>query len=482
MYPELFLFIDGIRYGVESRAQERVINPATAETIGMLPLAGEADLQMALEAADRAFKTWRLVPAAERCRILRNAAGLLRQRAGELALRLTLEQGKPLRDAAAEFIGAAEIFEWYEEEGRRAYGRVIPGRAVGLRQIVIREPIGPVAAFSPWNFPVITSARKIAASLAAGCTCILKPSEETPSSVLAVASILEEVGLPAGVLNIVFGVPEKVSTTLVRSPLVRKVSLTGSTRVGRELARLAAEGPKPATMELGGHAPVIVAADVDARVAARLSAMARFRNAGQTCIAPTRFYAHKSIAADFVEGFVEQVKTIKLGDGRDDDVTMGPLANARRVETIGELVDDAVQKGAKVAHGAKRAGNRGYFYEPTVLVDVPVDARIMSEEPFGPVAIINSYDDLDGVIREANGLPYGLAAYVFSNSDPLLARLVRDIEAGAIGINSFGVSLPEAPFGGVKSSGYGTEGGYEGLDSYLVTKYVNHALMPQPGA
>ncbi|MBN9250649.1 MAG: NAD-dependent succinate-semialdehyde dehydrogenase, partial [Mesorhizobium sp.] len=462
MYPELFLFIDGARHGVEGRAHEAVINPATGETIGMLPLAGEADLQMALEAADRAFKTWRLVPAAERCRILRNAAGLLRARAGELALRLTLEQGKPLRDAAAEYVGAAEIFEWYEEEGRRAYGRVIPGRAVGLRQIVLQEPIGPVAAFSPWNFPVITSARKIAASLAAGCTCILKPSEETPSSVLAVASILEEVGLPPGVLNIVFGVPEKVSTTLVRSPLVRKVSLTGSTRVGRELARLAAEGPKPATMELGGHAPVIVAGDVDASVAARLSAMARFRNAGQTCIAPTRFYAHKSIAAKFVEGFVEQVKTIKLGDGREDDVTMGPLANARRVETISELVDDAVQKGAKVAHGAKRAGNRGYFYEPTVLVDVPGDARIMSEEPFGPVAIINSYDDLDSVIGEANGLPYGLAAYVFSNSDPLLARLVRDIEAGAVGINSFGVSLPEAPFGGVKSSGYGSEGGYEG--------------------
>jgi succinate-semialdehyde dehydrogenase/glutarate-semialdehyde dehydrogenase len=235
-------------------------------------------------------------------------------------------------------------------------------------------------------------------------------------------------------------------------------------------------------MELGGHAPVIVAGDVDAGVAARLSAMARFRNAGQTCIAPTRFYAHKSISAKFVEGFVEQVKTIKLGDGREEEVTMGPLANARRVETISELVDDAVQKGAKVAHGAKRAGNRGYFYEPTVLVDVPGDARIMSEEPFGPVAIINSYDDLDSVIREANGLPYGLAAYVFSNSDPLLSRLVRDIEAGAIGINSFGVSLPEAPFGGVKSSGYGSEGGYEGLDSYLVTKYVNHALMPQSGS
>lgn len=449
-----------------------VINPASGETVGEIPVATIADLDNALDAAGSAYRSWRKVSAFDRYAILRRAAALMRERALGIAHLMTLEQGKPVADSMAEVHGAADIFDWYAEEGRRAYGRIIPSRTSGVRSLVFREPIGPVAVFTPWNFPITIPARKIAAALAAGCSCIAKPAEETPSPTLAIAQALADAGLPDGVLNIVLGVPDQISTHLIASPVIKKISFTGSTRVGKHLAKLAAEGVKPATLELGGHAPTIVFADADVEKAAEMTARSKYRNAGQICITPTRFYLHEAIHDRFVARFREVAASLRLGDGLDPQTQMGPLANVRRIDAMESLVSDAKRCGARIELGGERHGERGYFWRPTILTDVPNEARIMNEEPFGPVAATRRFKDFDEVVAEANRLPFGLSAYAFTRDTTTATRIGDELESGMVGINHMVLTTPETPFGGVKESGYGSEGGPEGLDSYLVTKFV----------
>lgn len=473
-YPDLRLFIAG-EWQAGDRARLPVINPATEEVLGELPLATQADLDSALSAAASSFKTWRAVPPQERGRILKRAADLLRERVEEIATIATLEQGKTLAETRIEVGMSANIFEWYAEEGRRAYGRVLPQRAPGLRMTVLKEPVGPVAGFAPWNFPLGNPARKIGAALAAGCSCIMKPAEETPASALAITQALVDAGLPAGVLSVVFGDPAEVSSYLLASPVIRKITFTGSVPVGKQLMKLAAEGMKRTTMELGGHAPVLVFDDVDVEAVLDMCVMAKYRNAGQVCVSPTRFYIHESIYERFVEGFTARVKRLPVGNGLDPDVRMGPLAHPRRITAMQTLIPEALQHGARLCAGGERLNRKGYFWAPTVLADVPNSARIMNEEPFGPVAVLNPFSDLDAVMEQANRLPYGLAAFAFTNSSRMVNLVGEQLEAGMVGINSFQISVPDSPFGGVKESGHGSEEGIEGLEGCLVTKFVSEA-------
>ena len=472
-YTELNLLIGGEWATGGGREVLPVINPATEEVLGELPLATRADLDQALCAARDAYPAWRAMPPHERGRILKRAAALLRERADHIARIATMEEGKTLAEARIEAGMAAEIFEWYAEEGRRAYGRVLPQRASGVRMTVLKEPVGPVAGFAPWNFPLGNPARKIGAPLAAGCTCILKPAEETPGSALEVARALLDAGLPKGVLSVVFGVPAMISEHLITSPIIRAVHFTGSIPVGKQLTKLAAEGMKRTTMELGGHGPVLVFDDVDVEQVLDMSVTAKFRNAGQVCVSPTRFYVHQDIYAKFVEGFARRARALKVGDGLVEGVQMGPLAHPRRLEAMSGLLADARQHGATLQAGGERISGKGYFWQPTVLSDIPENARIMNEEPFGPVALINSFATFEEAILRANRLPYGLAAYAFSRSSRTVNLLGEQLEAGMIGINSFQISVPESPFGGIKESGHGSEEGIEGLETCLVTKFVN---------
>jgi succinate-semialdehyde dehydrogenase / glutarate-semialdehyde dehydrogenase len=474
-YAELGLFIGGEWLGAEGRKTSAVINPATEEVIGQLPHASTADLDRALAEADKGFKLWRAVFPDQRGKILKRTADLMRERAEEIARIATTESGKSIHETRVEVQMSANIFEWFAEEGRRAYGRVLPQRAPGTRLAIVKEPVGPVAAFAPWNFPIGNPARKIGAALGAGCSCILKPAEETPAAGLAVARCLADAGLPAGVLSIVYGVPAEISTHLLASPIVRKVSFTGSIPVGKHLMKLAAEGMKRTTMELGGHAPVLVFDDVDVEKVLDACAVAKYRNAGQVCVSPTRFYVHEKIYNKFVEGFAARAKAVPVGDGIDEKNKMGPLVHSRRLAAIEALVDDARSAGAHVQAGGARLKSPGYFYAPTVLSDVPDKARIMNEEPFGPVAVINSFSDYDSVIKAANRLPYGLAAFAFTNSAHRAKLVGEQLEAGMVGVNTFAISVPESPFGGVKESGHGSEEGIEGLEACLVTKFISEA-------
>ena len=474
-YPELSLLIGGEWVSGGEREHIPVVNPATEEVLGQLPLATHADLDLALAAARDAFPAWRAKPPHERGRILKRAADLLRERIDDIARIATQEEGKTLAETRIEVGMAADIFEWYAEEGRRAYGRVLPQRASGVRMTVLKEPVGPVAGFAPWNFPLGNPARKIGAPLAAGCTCILKPAEETPASALEVARALLDAGLPKGVLSVVFGVPAMVSEHLISSPIIRAIHFTGSVPVGKQLTKLAADGMKRTTMELGGHGPVLVFEDVDLEQVLDLAVAAKFRNAGQVCVSPTRFYVHQAIYSKFVEGFTKRTRALKVGDGLIDGMQMGPLAHPRRLEAMASLLSDARKHGAKFHTGGERIAGKGYFFQPTVLSDVPEAARIMNEEPFGPVALINSFASFEEAITRANRLPFGLAAYAFSRSARTVNLLGEQIEAGMIGINSFQISVPESPFGGVKASGHGSEEGTEGLETCLVTKFVNQS-------
>ncbi|MGH9688274.1 MAG: NAD-dependent succinate-semialdehyde dehydrogenase [Candidatus Acidiferrales bacterium] len=474
-YAELGLFIGGEWVAAGDRKTSPVINPATEEAIGRVPHATNADLDRALQAAEKGFQTWRAVFPDQRGKIMKKAAELLRSRSEEIARIATTESGKRIAETRIEVQMSANIFEWYAEEGRRAYGRVLPQRAPGTRLAIIKEPVGPVAAFAPWNFPLGNPARKIGAALGAGCSVILKPAEETPASALAVARCLMEAGLPEGVLSIVFGVPAEISTYLLASPIIRKISFTGSIPVGKHLMKLAAEGMKRTTMELGGHAPVLVFDDVDVDQVLDACVAAKYRNAGQVCVSPTRFYAHEKIYNRFVEGFAARAKAVQVGDGLDENNQMGPLIHARRLVAIEGFLADAKQHGAKVQAGGARLHSPGYFYAPTVLSDVPNSARIMNEEPFGPIAVLNSFSDFDAVIREANRLPYGLAAFAFTGSAHRTKLLGEKLEAGMVGVNTFAISVPESPFGGVKESGHGSEEGIEGLEACLVTKFISEA-------
>ncbi|MDR5761496.1 NAD-dependent succinate-semialdehyde dehydrogenase [Caballeronia sp. LZ035] len=469
-YPNTQLYIDGAwRNGSRDTA---VINPASEAEIGRLALAGESELAQAADAAARGFKEWRKVSPYERSKIMRRAAQIIRERAADIAAIMTMEQGKPLGEARIETLSAADIIEWFAEEGRRTYGRVIPSRADAVRQIVTREPVGPVAAFTPWNFPINQAVRKVSAALAAGCSVVLKGPEETPASCAALVQAYADAGVPAGVINLVFGVPADVSKYLIAHPVIRKISFTGSTPVGKLLASMAGEHMKRVTMELGGHAPAIVFKDADIPRAAKMLAGAKFRNAGQVCISPTRFLVEEAVYEEFVHHFVATASAVKVGNGLEDGVQMGPLANGRRLEAMERLVADAREHGAKVLTGGERVGREGYFFAPTVLTDVPMSARIMTEEPFGPIAPIASFSSYDEVIAEANRLPYGLAAYGYTSSAATSAAFADDIESGMVSINHHGLGMPETPFGGVKDSGYGSEGGSEAMEAYLVTKFV----------
>ena len=471
---DLALFIDGAWAAGEGRDAMPVLNPATAQTIADLPKASAADLAAALDAAQRAFPLWRATDVDARATILRKTAQLLRDRADHIATLMTMEQGKPLAESRSEVMGAAQMFDWCAEDSRRMYGRTLV-RPSGQRSMVLQQPVGPVAIFTPWNFPLYLMAKKMAAALAVGCSVIAKPAEETPGCTTALIRALADAGLPAGVAQLVFGDPAMISSTLIASPVIRKISFTGSTAVGKQLMRLCADSVTQSTMELGGHAPVLVFADCDLEKTLDMVVPQKFRNAGQVCVSPTRFFVEASIHDAFVRGFAERTASVTIGNGMDAGTKMGPLANARRPDAITALVDDAVAKGATVAAGGSREKGPGNFFRPTLLAGVPAEADIMQVEPFGPVAVTRAFESYDEVIAAANNTPFGLAAFAFTQ-DVRRANLIGDaLEAGMVGINSFAISGADTPFGGVKQSGYGSEGGPEGLASYCVTKAVHVA-------
>ena len=472
-YPDLRLYIDGRWKAADG---QQVYNPATDAAIGIVPHAVRGDLDDALAAAERGLAIWRKVAPARRAAHILDAARLIRERAEAIAVAITMEQGKPLAQARAEIGAACDVIEWEANEGRRLYGRIIPSEP-GMRHMVSRQPIGVVAAFTPWNFPISSPARKVAGSLSAGCSVILKAAEETPAGAVELVRAFHDSGIPPGVVNLVFGVPSEISEYLISKPSIRLVTLTGSIPVGKRLAELAGRHMKPSIMELGGHCPVIVCEDADPIAAASLSVSAKARNAGQVCVSPTRFYVHDSIYEDFTRAFVERAGALNVGDGLDASTDMGPLANSRRLDAVETLVADARVKGARVLLGGNRIGNRGNFFPMTVLADVPGDSRAMSEEPFGPIAIINPISNLDDAIENANALPFGLAAYAFTRSAEYADRLADGVEVGNLSINHFVASSAENPFGGVKESGYGREGGTEGLECYTVVKNVSHKTM-----
>ncbi|RJG02595.1 NAD-dependent succinate-semialdehyde dehydrogenase [Noviherbaspirillum sedimenti] len=474
-YPALALYIAGEWLEKGSRASEPVIDPATGDVIGEVPHATPQDVEAALQAADASFKTWRLVAPVERGRILRTAAAWLRARTDELAPVVTLESGKPLADSVREITVAAEMFDWAAEEGRRAYGRIIPPRVQGMRQMATLEPVGPVAAFSGWNAPGITPSRKIAGALAAGCSIVIKPSEETPAIALAIARALEESGLPKGVLNMVFGNPGRISTQLLESPITRLVTFTGSTAIGKSLGEMAMRTLKRVTLELGGHAPVLVFGDADPQAAAAAIITAKLRNAGQICTSPTRMYVHESIYAAFVKSMGDHARAWRVGNGFDKSTQMGPLANVRRLQAIERMVADAADRGIRIEAGGKRIGDKGFFWQPTILDNFNNDCLAANVEPFGPLAMVRPFDSFDGAIAEANRLPFGLASYVFTNDIRTASRASDAIESGVVCINHCQASLPETPFGGVKDSGIGSEGGIEGLREFMQVKYVSQA-------
>ncbi|MGH8856470.1 MAG: NAD-dependent succinate-semialdehyde dehydrogenase [Polaromonas sp.] len=471
-YEELSLYIDGEFIRGEGRREQEVFNPATGEIVGSLPHATRADLDRALAAAQRAFESWHSVSPMDKGAILRKVGELSRARAKEIGRNITLDQGKPLAEAVGEVMRCADHCDWHAEECRRIYGRVIPPRLPNVRQFVLREPIGVCAAFTPWNFPYNQAIRKIAAAIAAGCTIIIKGPEDSPSAVVAIARLFHEAGLPPGVLNVVWGVPHEVSEHLISSPIVRKISFTGSVPVGKQLAALAGMHMKRVTMELGGHSPVIVCDDADIERAATMLSTLKFSNAGQVCVSPTRFYIQEKAWDRFMARFTEVSRGIKVGAGLDAGTTMGPLAHARRVTAMAEFVEDAAARGARIELGGERLGERGNFYAPTIISTPPEDAKIMQSEPFGPVAACVPFKDLDEAIRRANSLPYGLSSYAFTGSSKNALRIQNGIEAGMVNINHFGQALPETPFGGIKDSGMGSEGGTETFDGYLVTKFV----------
>ena len=474
IYGDLKLFIDGKWIGVDEREVcSPVVNPATGETLAQLPHATLADIDVALETSQKAFTVWKAMTAYDRSRILKRTADILRERSEQIATKLTMEQGKPLFEARYELASSADYFEWFGEEARRVYGRTILPRRPGVHQLVKKEPIGPVAAFSPWNFPAITPTRKVAAALAAGCSVILKPGEECPATAIEIAKALDDAGLPPGVLNVLFGEPATISQRLIESPVIRKVSFTGSVPVGRHLSQLAGQWLKPISLELGGHAPVLVFADADLERAAKILAAGKFRGTGQICLSPTRFLVQREVHEEFLALFVAATKALKIGNGLDEDTQVGPLSNERRIHAIDELVADARQCGASVLTGGKRLEGPGLFYEPTILSDVPDEAKVLTEEPFGPIAAVLPFDTFEEAIAEANRLPYGLAAYIFTESGRTAIRAQDALEAGMIGINHTQMIVTELPFGGIKDSGQGSEGGAEGIQGYLTTKFIS---------
>ncbi|WP_201829737.1 NAD-dependent succinate-semialdehyde dehydrogenase [Microvirga zambiensis] len=474
-YPDTQLLIDGTWRPAARGGVIPVLDPATGETIGTVAHASREDLDAALIAVEKGFATWSGLSAYDRSTIMRRAADILRARKDQIAWIMTREQGKPLAEAKGEIGAGADIIDWFAEEARRTYGQIIPARAPGVMQMAVKLPVGPVAAFTPWNFPINQVVRKLSAALATGCSIIVKAPEETPASPAELIRAFVEAGVPEGVVNLVYGNPAEISEYLIAHPVIRKMSFTGSTPVGKQLAALAGLHMKRSTMELGGHAPAIVFDDADLQKAVKVLAASKFRNAGQVCVSPTRFLIQDASFAPFLDAFTEAAKGIKVGNGLEDGVQMGPLANERRIPALESLIQDAVERGAQVKAGGRRIGNKGNFFEPTILANVPKDARLMNEEPFGPVAIVNPFSTLDDAIAEANRLPFGLASYAFTGSTDTAHQLGTRVEAGMTTINHNGLALPELPFGGIKDSGYGSEGGSDAVEPYLVTKLVTQS-------
>ena len=469
-YPRIGLHIDG-QWIYDRPACTEVVNPSNEIALGGVPGATPEDLALALSAAERGFRVWRDTPPLQRAQVMLRACALVRERAEAIAQIITLEQGKPIADARNEVVRATAFIEWDAAEAQRLYGSIVPA-GPQMQQMILKFPIGPVAAFTPWNVPLGSPARKISGALAAGCSVIIKAAEETPGTACAIVQCFIDAGLPPGVLNLVFGNPALISSTLIASPVIRMVTFTGSVAVGKHLTQLAAAVMKPVLMELGGHAPVLIGADVDAAALGRLAGSAKMRLAGQVCASPTRFIIHRKSYAAFVDAFARVASELRVGDGFESGVQMGPLINDRRLQAIDALVQDAVACGARVAAGGKRVGERGFFYAPTVLADVPAQAQAMSTEPFGPLALCVPVDDLDEGIALANSLSVGLSAYAFTNSLEEAERLTRELECGTLSINHFGMPGTDTPFGGVKESGIGREGGPQSLEAYTSTKTV----------
>lgn len=469
-YAPLALYVDGSF--IDDRPGEEVTNPANGDVLGHLPHATEGDMDLALQSAAKAFESWRWSSPLERSRILRRVAELIREKADDIARDLTRDQGKPFAEARQEVVNAADHAEWHAEECRRIYGRIVPSRDANVRQAVVRQPVGVCAAFTPWNFPLNQALRKMSAALASGCTLVIKPAEDAPSAVVALARLFSEAGLPRGCLNVVWGIPSRVSDYLIRSPIVRKVSFTGSVPVGKQLASLAGAHMKRMTMELGGHSPVLIFEDADLEQTIPLLARLKALNAGQVCMAPSRFYVQESIRNQFTERFASAFSARVMGDGLDPSTTMGPLAHSRRVQAMKEFVADAVKSGASLIAGGEAPKGKGNFFPPTVLAGAPDTSKIMREEPFGPVVPITTFKTAEEVVSRANSLPFGLASYVFTQSLKTSHYASMRLEAGMVSVNHFGIALPETPLGGVKDSGIGSEGGSETFDAYTTTKFV----------
>jgi succinate-semialdehyde dehydrogenase/glutarate-semialdehyde dehydrogenase len=472
MHERLAFFIDGEWRRGNGKSSGAVLNPATGEEIARVPYASTGDIDDALAAAERGFHVWKKVLPQDRAKVIHKIAASLREQTDAIATIMTTEQGKPLAEARNEVGATAELFDWLAEESRRIYGRMVPSRFADTRVLVLHEPVGPVAAFSPWNFPCMMPGRKIAHALAAGCSIVLKPAEETPGTAVMLAKACEQAGVPKGVVNILFGEPAEVSERLIRSPIIRKVSMTGSINVGKHIASLASHDFKKVTLELGGHAPVIIFEDADVERAVSLSVGSRFRNAGQVCTAGSRFFVHESRYEEFVSGFTKIAGAIKIGNGLDPASQMGPLANARRIDAMEKLVADAEKRGGRIETGGRRKGNTGFFFAPTVITGLPHEASLMNVEPFGPLAPIMPFSDFDGAVREANRLRYGLAAYAFTRSQSYAARIGEALQAGVIAINGMTVTAPEGPFGGMNDSGIGRESGIEGLLEHMNVKTI----------
>ena len=474
-YPQLRQCIGGGFQPGTGERSEPVVNPATEETLGHLRHVSASDVELALDHSQRGFNDWRSVPALQRGAKLRRVASLIRERRESIAQLITLELGKPLAEALVETETAAELFEWAAEEARRTYGRTIPARVAGMRLTAERQPVGPVAGFSGWNAPLITPSRKISGALAAGCSIIMKPAETTPAVALALMQCVLDADIPAGVAQMIFGDPDAVSRQLLASPVIRLVTFTGSVEVGKHLTALAAETMKRTVMELGGHAPVIVCDDADVQAMASLAASAKFRNSGQVCTSPTRFLIQRAVYEEFVAAFVGHAALLRVGDGFDPNVGMGPVANARRLSAMEALTKDAVSEGAALALGGSRLERPGFFFAPTVLRDVPRTCRAMREEPFGPIALMVPFDDLDDAIALANALPLGLAGYACTTNTRRAAKLRDEMAVGTLAINHFTASWAETPFGGLNESGLGSEGGIEGLQAFQQVRLISEA-------
>jgi succinate-semialdehyde dehydrogenase/glutarate-semialdehyde dehydrogenase len=472
------MYIDGKWCAADDGRTLGVINPATEEVIVDVAYGGRAETRRALEAAARALPGWMKQTAWDRAKVLRKTADLMRERADAIARTLTMEQGKPLAEAKAEVLHSADTFEWFGEEGKRAYGQVIPHSAQGKRHITIKHPVGVVASISPWNFPVTLQSRKIAPALAAGCTIVSRPASQTPLCLIQVFECLVEAGTPPGVANLVIGSAQEMADEFLENPICRKISFTGSTEVGKQLMKGCADQMKRVSLELGGHAPFIVFPDADPEVGAKIAVTGKFRNNGQVCIAPSRFYVHKDVEKKFTEAAVAFARGLKMGNGLDAGIEVGPMFEKKALQSTQDLVEDARGKGAKVLTGGKRSDrfDRGYFFEPTVLTGVSGQTRMMTEEPFAPVMPLLDFSKLDDVIAAANNTRYGLAAYVFTNDLTVAWKMAEGIEAGIIGINDPVPATPQCPFGGMKESGLGRELAHEGLEAYLETKYVSIRL------